>query len=145
MNTPAISAASTLSEGHAANRPVPATPSLYARLGGARGIAAIVDDILALHLANPLIKSRFAATTPERLQVLKKITCEFLGAGSGGPEAYIGRDLVTAHAGMNVSEQELVAAIDDVVTALDKNGIGQTEKNEVVAIMSSLKDQVVRR
>ena len=119
-------------------------PSLYTRLGGDRGIAAIVDDIIALHLANPLIKMRFASFDAEKLRALNKVTCEFFGAGSGGPEVYSGKDLVTAHKGMNVSEQELIAAIDDVVAALDKNGVGQKEKSEVVAILYSLKAQVVR-
>lgn len=118
--------------------------SLYERLGGARGIAAIVDDVLALHRANPLIKARFAALTPERMAELKRVTCEFLGAGSGGPEVYSGRDLVTTHKGMNISEQELIAAVDDIMAALDKNGVGQTEKNEIVAVLYSLKGQVLR-
>jgi hemoglobin len=121
-----------------------APQSLYVRLGGARGIKAIVDDIVDLHLANPLIKARFAVISPDKLPALKKTTCDFFGAGSGGPEVYAGRDLVTAHKGMNINEQELVAAIDDVVTALNKNGVGPTEINEVVAILYSLKDQVVR-
>jgi hemoglobin len=118
--------------------------SLYERLGGAHGISAIVDDVIALHLSNPLIKTRFATISAEKLSVLKKITCDFFGAGSGGPEIYSGRDLVTAHKGMNISEQELIAAIDDVVAALGKNGVGQNEQNEVVAILYSLKNQVVR-
>jgi hemoglobin len=46
--------------------------------------------------------------------------------------------------GMNISEQELIAAIDDILIALDKNGIGQNEKKEVVAILYSLKGQVLR-
>jgi hemoglobin len=121
-----------------------AASSLYERLGGARGIAAIVDGIIALHLPNPLIKTRFASVTPDRMPAFKKTVCDFFGAGSGGPEVYTGKDLVTAHKGMNINEQELVAAVDDIVAALDRNGVGQTEKNEVVAILYSLKDQVLR-
>jgi hemoglobin len=122
----------------------PSPPSLYERLGGSSGIAAIVDDIVALHLANPLIKVRFEGIAPERLPALKKNICDFFGAGSGGPEVYGGKDLITAHKGMNVSEQELVAAIDDIVAALEKNGVGPTERSEVVAILYSLKGQVLR-
>ena len=144
MNTAAPTAPSATANKVSSPDDRPAPPSLYDRLGGACGIAAIVDDIVALHLSNPLIKARFAAISPEKLSALKKTTCDFFGAGSGGPEVYAGRDLVTAHKGMNINEQELVAAIDDVVAALDKNGVGQNEKNEVVAILYSLKNQVVR-
>ena len=69
---------------------------------------------------------------------------EFLCAGSGGPQTYTGKDLVSAHKGMNVSEQELVAAIDDILAAMTKNEYDQSEKNEVVAILYSLKGDVLR-
>ncbi len=35
------------------------TTSLYQRLGGADGIARLVDDVIAAHLNNPLVKTRF--------------------------------------------------------------------------------------
>jgi hypothetical protein len=76
------------------------TRSLYERLAGARGIAAIADDVVARHLSNPLIKTRFQITDQEKLSALKKVTCEFFGARSGGPEVYTGRNLVTAYKGM---------------------------------------------
>ena len=37
------------------------TTTLYLRLGGAEGIARLVDDVIDAHLANPLIKTRWAA------------------------------------------------------------------------------------
>jgi len=51
---------------------------------------------------------------------------------------------ISAHKGMNVSEQELIAAIDDILAAMTKNGYDQAEKNDVVAILYSLKGDVVR-
>lgn len=50
----------------------------------------------------------------------------------------------TTHAGMNANEQELIAAIDDFVAALQAQGVGQTEINEVVAILYSFKGDVLR-
>ena len=38
----------------------------------------------------------------------------------------------TAHQNMNISDNEYMAAVDDVMAALDKNGIGQREKEEVL-------------
>ena len=49
------------------------------------------------------------------------------------------------HAGMNVSEEELVATMDDVVAALTAHDVGPAEVNEVVAILYSLKGEVLRR
>lgn len=116
--------------------------SLYSRLGGSKGITAIVEDLVANHLNNPIVAPRFRKV--QDLGKLKRLACEFFCAGSGGPGGYSGRDMRTTHSGMNVSEQEFIAVMDDVVQALDKNGIGAREKNDVIAILYSLKGEVIR-
>ncbi len=118
------------------------TPSLYERLGRVEGISRIVRDVIANHLANPLVKSRFESV--KDMDRLHKVSVEFFCAGTGGPEAYTGRDLISAHKGMNVSEQEFVIVVDDIVAALNKNGIDDQTRSDVVGILFSLKPQVVR-
>jgi hemoglobin len=115
--------------------------SLYQRLGGIEGIAAVVDDALDRHMVNPLLAPRFRGKDLPRL---KQLGTQFFCMGAGGPQHYEGRDLRGAHAGMNVSEQELIAAIDDFVAALQAQGVGPAEVNEVVGILYSLKGEVVR-
>jgi hemoglobin len=44
---------------------------------------------------------------------------------------------------MNINEEEWISATDDTILALDTNGIGQEEKNEVIAILESLKGDIV--
>ncbi len=117
------------------------TDSLYQRLGGEARIAAVVDDALDRHAVNPLLAPRFHGKDLPRL---KKLGTQFFCAGSGGPQKYEGRDMRTTHAGMNANEQELIAAIDDFVAALQAQGVGQTEVNEVVAILYSFKGDVLR-
>jgi hemoglobin len=116
--------------------------SLYERLGGEERIRRLITDIVDNHYRNPLIRSRFEKVSNRA--ALERHSVEFLCAGIGGPQTYTGKDLVSAHKGMNVSEQELVAAIDDILAAMTKNGYDQTEKNDVVAILYSLKGDVVR-
>ncbi len=115
--------------------------SLYQRLGGAEGIAAIVDDVVDRHAVNPLLAPRFSGKDLPRA---KQMGTLFFCMGAGGPEKYEGRDMRTVHAGMNISEQELIATIDDFVAALQARGIGPTEVNEVVAVLYSLKGEVLR-
>ena len=111
--------------------------SLFDRLGGQDGITRLATDIVDNHYRNPLIRTRFE-------QIKDRAAVEFLCAGSGGPQAYTGRDMLTTHKGMNISEQELVAAIDDIVTAMGKNQLDAAVQNEVVAILYSLKGDVLR-
>ncbi len=117
------------------------TQSLYQRLGQAEGITAIVDDAVDRHAVNPLLAPRFSG---KDLTHAKKMGAQFFCMGAGGPEHYEGRDLRTVHAGMNINEQELIATIDDFVTAMKGQGLASTEVNEVVAILYSLKGEVLR-
>lgn len=115
--------------------------SLYDRLGGIARISAIVNDLVDLHLTNPLINARFAKSD---VSALKKNATLFFCAGSGGPEVYAGKDMLAAHKSMNISEQEFIAVLDDALAALDKHGVGAQERMEVLAILYSLKSHVVR-
>ena len=116
------------------------TTTLYERLGGAEGIAAISADIVELHSVNPLIRTRFEGKDKAEL---RKLVAQFFSMGSGGPAEYEGRDMRTAHKGMNLDERELVASIDDVLQALDTHGIDAGTRGEVLAILYSLKDEVL--
>lgn len=118
------------------------THTLYQRLGETKGIARLVDDVMAAHLANPLIKTRFESI--KDLERAKRMAREFFGAGSGGPDPYTGKDMLAAHKGMNVSEQEYLAATDDILGAMDKNKYDEETKNEVIAILYSLKNNIIR-
>jgi hemoglobin len=116
--------------------------SLYQRLGGVERISQLARDVVALHYANPLLKTRFEQVK-DRAK-LEQNTIDFICAGTGGPQTYSGKDVLAAHKHMNIDEQELVAAIDDVMAAMTKNGYEQAEKNDILAILYSLKGDVVR-
>ena len=118
------------------------TVSLYERLGRRAGIERITHDLIKNHLANPLLKARFEASLD--IARVERRAVEFLCAGSGGPEAYSGKDLLATHKGMNISEQEFVASCDDAMKALEKNDIDAATRSEVLGILWSLKGDVIR-
>ena len=116
--------------------------ALYDRLGGAEGIKRLVDDAVDAHLNNSIVKTRFENTAD--IEHAKKMSVEFFCAGSGGPESYTGRDMLTAHKGMNISEQEFIAVVDDILGAMDKNRIADDVKKDVLSILYSLKSEIIR-
>ena len=118
------------------------TYTLYQRLGEAAGIARLVDDVMAAHLANPVIKTRFENI--KDLDRAKRMAREFFCAGSGGPEPYTGKDMLAAHKGMNISLQEYLAATDDIVGAMGKHQYDEETKNDVIAILYALKGNIIR-
>lgn len=119
--------------------------TLFDRLGGAKGVATLVDQIVAAHLANPTISVRFQpyAADPERFGELKDHLRKFLMAGSGGPNAYTGRTMPEAHQGLNISVAEYMAAVDDIMEVLERNEIPESARKDVLAITYSLKRDIV--
>jgi len=117
------------------------TTSLYDRLGRLDGIARITRTLIENHMANPLVSVRYASADMDRVE---QHVVEFFCAGSGGPETYTGKDVLETHRGMNVSEQEFVAVVDDAMKALQAHRIDPATCDEVLGILWSLKGQVVR-
>ena len=119
-----------------------ATSTVYERLGGRPGITRITRELIRNHLANPLVKTRYEKC--DDMERLERHAIEFFCAGSGGSEPYTGKDMITTHRGMNISEQEFVAVVDDAMDALDKCGVDPATRNEVLGVLWSLKKEVVR-
>lgn len=117
--------------------------SLHERLGGREAITVVSNDVVEAHLVNPIIRTRFQKLDAAGIAQLKRHVVEFFCAGTGGPADDAGRDMVSAHRHMNINADELLAAIDDIVSVLNRHGAGERERKEVVAILYSLKDQVL--
>lgn len=121
------------------------TATLYERLGGEEELTIIVDEVLEAHMNNPAISARFLPylERPEYVEQVKKHTVNFFCAGAGGPQQYGGRDMTTAHRGMNISAGEYMHAIDDIMGVLDKHGKSEETKKDVLAILYSLKGLMI--
>ncbi|HEY3196609.1 MAG TPA: group 1 truncated hemoglobin [Nitrospirales bacterium] len=116
--------------------------SLYDRLGGKGAITAVVDDFVARVAADNRINSRFANTNIPRF---KGLLVDQICQASGGPCTYTGRDMRTAHAGMGITSSDFDALVGDLVATLNKFGVGQQEKNELLAVLGPMKSDIVTR
>lgn len=118
------------------------TKSLYERLGGETGVRKIGNDILDKNLNNPRIGHYFHKVDMDKL---KQLVFEFFSMGLGGPHKYSGRDMLTVHKGLNISETDFEIANDDTINALKENGIGEKEIDEVISILNSMKQDVIKK
>jgi hemoglobin len=116
------------------------TTSLYERLGGTDGITQLASDLVDIHLANPRISPRYANVD---ITAAKNGAATFFISGTGGPNVYKGKDMLSTHKGMNIDGGEFLAVLDDALKALDKNNIGQREQEEVLYILYSMKSDIV--
>jgi hemoglobin len=133
----------------AANRPTaasPATQSLYDRLGGAYAIATVVDDFIERLLvndtlnANPAILEARARVPKAGLKFhVTTLVCQV----TGGPCKYVGRDMKTSHAHLNIREREWDAMVADFRTTLDKFKVPAAEQSELITIVGGTKPEIV--
>ena len=125
--------------------PINEETTLFQRLGGEDGIRKIVDEVVVAHSSNSIISARFApySNTPEKVALIKEHMVQLISSGGGGPHTYEGKDMKTTHRGMNISSAEFVAAVDDIMNVLQSNNVDQKSQNEVLAMVWSVKSQVV--
>jgi len=114
--------------------------SLYQRLGGKPAISAVVDDFIGNIAEDRRVNLFFAHADPARLkQMLVDQICE----GTGGPCKYTGRDMKSAHQDMAITEAHFNWVAEALVKSLNKFKVPAKEQNELVAILGSMKNDIV--
>jgi hemoglobin len=118
--------------------------SLYERIGGEPALMAAVDLFYAKVLANELTRPFFEALDMEA-QIRKQIA--FMAWALGGPDAFKGRDLKTAHADLvkkkGLSDAHFDAVAKSLEEALQELGIERNLIDEVLAIVGSTRAAVL--
>ena len=115
-------------------------PSLYQRLGGKGAITAVVDDFIGNVAGDGRINQRFQGANIPRLKgMLVDQICE----ATGGPCKYVGRSMLDTHRGMNITDGEFGALVEDLVKTLDKFKVPALEKGELLTALGGMKGQIV--
>ena len=128
-----------------------AVGTLYTRLGGEEAIKKVVDDFVAR--ASTDTKVNFTRSghpnewdpSPANVEKLKKHLVAFIAKAAGGPDNYKGRDMVTSHTGMNISDAEFNAIAADLALSLDALKVPAREKNELLTAVAGTKGQIVNK
>jgi len=129
----------------AANRAAPSAPAaaadaLYRALGSEAGVARLVDAALARIHADLRINLFFENTD---LADLRRLLIEQICAASGGPCSYTGRSMEEAHSGMNLSEADFAAFVEDLVAAMDEVRLAAPTQHQVLALFGPMQAQIV--
>ena len=114
--------------------------STYERIGGAEGIARMVDAFYAKVLADPELAPFFARTPMDRLRAMQR---ELFTAGTGGPVEYSGLPLRDAHAGRGISERQFSLFAHHMMTTLQDLGIDRHDIDAVAVRLALYRDDVV--
>jgi hemoglobin len=117
--------------------------TLYTRLGGYDAIAAVAEDLLPRLTNDPQLRRFWDHRGEDGLRREKQLLIDFLCNASGGPLYYTGRNMLTAHRGMRISESDWRAFLGHLRATLVHFAVPQRERREVVAFIESTKGEIV--
>ena len=117
--------------------------SLYRRMGGYDVIAAVIDDLFAILHDDPAFARFFGGRSKDSVIRSRQLLVDQMCALSGGPCHYIGRDMQTSHSGLGITDAEWEANMEASDAALAKNGVGDAERAEFLALFERYRDEIV--
>ena len=138
----AMAPGSGAAPGSAAAPEKPAPKTLFDRLGGTGAITAVVEEFVNRTTTDPRIKERFFNTDAA---ALKQYLADFVCSATGGTCKYTGRDMATAHAGMDLVDDEFNALVEDLKAALDELKVPAKEQNELLGALAAMKPDIVHQ
>jgi hemoglobin len=118
--------------------------NLYDLLSGDRGVLrAVTSAFYEQVLDDDLLAPYFAGTDMDRQAVM---LAEFLALAFGGPHAYAGRDLRSAHAQLQgLTDAHFDRVVGLLASALGASGVGEGDVATVVAVAETVRDDVLNR
>ncbi|HIF11066.1 MAG TPA: group 1 truncated hemoglobin [Sneathiellales bacterium] len=117
--------------------------TLYARLGGYDGFAAVAGELLPRLMADPLLGRFWQNRGSDGVNREKQLLIDFLSASAGGPLLYTGRDMSTTHQGMGINDEDWQAFTGHLIATVDKYELPERERGEVLAFIENLRTEVV--
>ena len=119
--------------------------SLYTRVGGYDALALVVDDFIVRLATDKRFERFFAGFSNDSKQRLRQHILDQFCKAAGGPCVYLGRDMKTTHGGLGITEADWDAAAKHLVAAMDKYKVPQTEKDELMAFVTTQKKDIVEK
>src|ERR1700741_1213930 len=119
------------------------TRPLYQRMGGYPRIAAVIDDLFAILHDDPAFARFFGGRSADSVIRSRQLLVDQMCALSGGPCQYIGRGMRTSHGGLGITNSEWEANMTASDAALVKNGVGDAERAEFLALFEHYRADIV--
>jgi len=117
-----------------------AKPTLYERLGGPPVVTRVVAETIDRAATDPRTSRSFKDV---KLQHVKDMIVEQICSLGGGGCKYTGDPMDKVHGPLRIKESEMDLLVQFLRDALDHNGVGQAEKNELLRILAPMKRDIV--
>jgi hemoglobin len=117
--------------------------SLYVRLGGHDPIHAFLEDVMARLMNDEETGVFWDYMSQDRVFKEHRNFVDFLCQHWGGPEVYQGRDMITVHKGMRITERHWTITFEKLDESFEKFELAQDLRDEISAFLKSFKPHIV--
>jgi len=115
------------------------TETLFDRLGGAVGVAAIVKEMYERVFADPELAPFFENVSVERLH---RMQYQFVASALDGPVEYTGAELTAIHRGRGITAYHFAAFCGHFADALEAHGATKHDLDQALGRLATYKDKV---
>lgn len=128
-----------------APNPAPVHPELagvFADFGGMPGMTALIEDFMAILLADPRLRRFFENADQVRTKrLLAEQFCAILGGGC----VYSGRDMKTTHSAFGIDRANFNALVESLQVAMNRKRIPFRSQNKLLAVLAPMHREAVTR
>jgi len=118
----------------------PVKDAFYKELGGTEGITAVVDAFFRRLNADARINTLFRNVDHDDL---RRLVIEQLCEATGGPCKYTGRSMEESHSGLNLSNADFDAFVQDLKAGMNDVKVPQASQQKLIAMLAPMRPQVV--
>jgi hemoglobin len=112
---------------------------LFERLGGASGVAAVVDEMYRRVLDDPELAPFFANVSMERL---RRMQFQFIASALDGPVEYTGAELSSIHRGRGITAHHFAKFCGHFADALEAQGAEPHQVDNALGRLAIYKDKI---
>ena len=114
--------------------------TIYAQIGGAEALEAVVGDFYDRVLGDAELAGFFSGTSMARL---KGKQVEFFAAALGGPAPYTGASMRQVHQGRGITMHHFNLVATHLSSALEAAGVPPAIVAQIIAAIAPLADDIV--
>lgn len=119
--------------------------TLYEKLGGKQAIDAVVVELTNKMMKDPQLGKYCKNFSKEKVEKNRQLVASFICKATGGPCEYKGKDMKSAHAGLNISDKDWDRFVQLTQETLNQFKVPADVQKEFLSAVSPLKDQVVSK
>ncbi len=115
------------------------TRVLFERLGGASGVAGIVNEMYDRVLADPELAPFFSEASMDRLRTMQY---HFLASAFDGPVEYSGAELTAIHANRGIKAKHFATFCGHFADVLEERGVAPRDVDDALGRLALYKDKI---